>query len=648
MTESEKKIIELERSVLFDTPEELDKTCKRLGDMYGTSRALGLACHFRGLDWVKMLVSNGFVFKCERMQLFPSLCYMSRRGDHYFSINDSFMFCLLDLKILLRSMLPQLLDEGETEPKDRLFAFEGEADAISEEDRLECARYFIELNNSEICDLQELLFNAIEYSDFKVTELLRENGIAISQSTREMMLTGDQANQSRFFLNTKYMRAGEFVQAVTELSKDLGENRVIGGYIRDIEGLKDKLIREHEPEAFECFLTHFDIKRISQKKIMQEIILSGSPALLAVCEKLGWLKMPKKRDEMIQFAADNDMTECAAWLLDFKKRTSDPAAEREKAEKKLQRELNADPYSITEMKKSWGFKKRGDGGIVITRYKGKRDEVIVPEKIGRDIVREIGKQAFSPNALRLTDEQREFRKSITKITLPKTLEAIRDGAFYGCQALSEINIPSSVKKIEENAFRNCLKLTRAELPEGILEISSNCFLNCYALKKIVIPTTVKRIGKWAFMQCIYAEETVIPKNVEEIQKSAFRGCRSTVCADLPKSLRELGDNCFVDCRALKKITIPPDVKKIGDGAFRDCGSLEEIFISEGVGEIGTLSFCNCLRLLKINIPLSVKKIGKSAFSGCEHLTVTVPEGSYAKEYCKENNIQYIVLEEKND
>ncbi|MDE6724644.1 MAG: hypothetical protein K2J79_03475 [Ruminiclostridium sp.] len=266
MTESENKITELERSVFFDSPEELDETCKRLGDMYGKSRALGLACHFRGLDWVKVLVNNGIVFKREDMRLLPSLCYISRRGDHYFSLCDNFMFCLLDLKILLRSLPPQLTDKGEAVPSDRMFAFESEIDAVSEEERLKCVRYFIELNNNEICDLQELLYNAIIYCDFKVTELLREKGITISQSTREMMLIGDYTNQNRFFLNTTYMSANEFVQAVAELSKDLGENKVIDGYIRNIEALQNKLIYDHEPESFECFLTHFNTKRISQKK----------------------------------------------------------------------------------------------------------------------------------------------------------------------------------------------------------------------------------------------------------------------------------------------------------------------------------------------------------------------------------------------
>ena len=88
---------------------------------------------------------------------------------------------------------------------------------------------------------------------------------------------------------------------------------------------------------------------------MEEIILCDKPELLPLCEKHGWLKMPKKRDELIQFASDNKKTECTAWLLEFKNRTADLKAERERAEKKLMRQLNANPDSITELKRCGGL-----------------------------------------------------------------------------------------------------------------------------------------------------------------------------------------------------------------------------------------------------------------------------------------------------
>ena len=80
MTETE-KILELERAVFFDTPEELDRTCKRLGSFDKRSRALGLACHFRGLEWVKVLVQNGVVFRHIDMRQVQNRCYTTPKGQ---------------------------------------------------------------------------------------------------------------------------------------------------------------------------------------------------------------------------------------------------------------------------------------------------------------------------------------------------------------------------------------------------------------------------------------------------------------------------------------------------------------------------------------------------------------------------------------
>ena len=56
--------------------------------------------------------------------------------------------------------------------------------------------------------------------------------------------------------------------------------------------------------------------------------------------------------------------------------------------------------------------------------------------------------------------------------------------------------------------------------------------------------------------------------------------------------------------------------------------------------IGDLGFCNCKRLTDLTIPGSVTEIGRDAFYMCRDLTLTVPEGSYAEQYAKENEIPY--------
>ncbi|MDE6724757.1 MAG: hypothetical protein K2J79_04050, partial [Ruminiclostridium sp.] len=166
MTES-LKTAKLERSVFFDSPEELEKTCKELDDVNKASRALGLACHFRGLEQAKVLVNNGVVFKNENMRLFRNVQYIHFGPGFYYTSEDDFMFSLLNPKIIIREASPDPINGGET-PKDRLFAFKKEVEAVSEEERLKCVRYFIELNDNKVCNLQRLLYLAIINCDFKV------------------------------------------------------------------------------------------------------------------------------------------------------------------------------------------------------------------------------------------------------------------------------------------------------------------------------------------------------------------------------------------------------------------------------------------------------------------------------------------------
>lgn len=167
-------------------------------------------------------------------------------------------------------------------------------------------------------------------------------------------------------------------------------------------------------------------------------------------------------------------------------RTADLAAEREKAEKKIEAELNASPTSVAVMKKTWGYKKQEDGTLIITSYKGTSTDVRVPERIGKSTVTAIGEGAFSGNsgmcAGRVTtyatvDQQRQ-RRTITKITLPESINFIDGSAFADMESLTEINIP-----------------------EGTTEIGWVAFYQCLSLETLVIPSSVERIGVYAFRNC---------------------------------------------------------------------------------------------------------------------------------------------------
>lgn len=363
------------------------------------------------------------------------------------------------------------------------------------------------------------LYKAIITLDKKRIKELKESGTVLTENVRNVLENG--AGRSVSVENPAYqfwfslvreikempIKAFEEIAALlrAEISKPLhySENLWLWGNKRAFE-----------PRFFEITLDNFDQKRMPKKRSMMSIIDENQLGSLPICEKHGWLKTPKTRDELIEYAAENGKAEITAWLLDFKNRTADLAAERERAEKKARRELNADPNSVTELKKIWKFEKRGDGTIIILGYKGDRREITVPEKIGGDTVTALGEYAFSPYANRILKEQRALRKAITKVKLPDTIENIGEFAFYQCKSLTYINLPE--------------KLT--EISEGMLDITG--------LESIVIGGNIKKIGGVAFWGCRDLQHVKLCEGVAEIDTAAFYNCGNLEIIELPRSLEK--------------------------------------------------------------------------------------------------------------
>ena len=81
----EEKAARLQWAVINSSLEELSKECEELGYVEMSAPALGLACRFRGLDAVKLLVEKGISFD------FPSTeeieekyrCYIGQKYANY-------------------------------------------------------------------------------------------------------------------------------------------------------------------------------------------------------------------------------------------------------------------------------------------------------------------------------------------------------------------------------------------------------------------------------------------------------------------------------------------------------------------------------------------------------------------------------------
>lgn len=61
-------------------------------------------------------------------------------------------------------------------------------------------------------------------------------------------------------------------------------------------------------------------------------------------------------------------------------------------QKKLMRAFSMTSDSVTALRKLWSYEKGEDGTLTITNYKGKESVVVVPERIGKNIVTAIGRR----------------------------------------------------------------------------------------------------------------------------------------------------------------------------------------------------------------------------------------------------------------
>lgn len=587
----------LAEAVLTKSPAEADERYKRFGYVENSCRALGLACRFRGLEMVKTLVENGATFR-----------YVRPEGQGgYFTIY--YWLSPLEMTKALRTAYFINSDPcfgNSVSIQDAGGVSLRTLNVLPIEERAGIVKYLYENRERVGLDAGELLFYSIMSGSKKITDVLKQLGARFSEK-RIAMLTesGRSFEWMEFCQMMENLDDGVFIETIRDIVEGVGGKTLHfteSVYWSNYNPYR-KQFRLFRPDIFKFILENFNQKKMNKTQTMKDAIEQNSVQCLKLCAENGWLKQPRKRDEMIQYATEKGMTECTAFLLDFKNRTADLVKEQASAEKKMLRELNADPNSVTELKKIWSFDNREDGSVIITRYKGKRTEIEVPAKIGKKAVTAVGEFAFSSDAPRLTVEQRNFRRTITKVKLPDSIQSIGKAAFQTCWKMSELNIPDSVVEIGDNAFCGCQKVTEFVVPEAVEKMGNGLFAGCVALRSV----------------------------------------------KLPESTTEIGDYMFSNCRDLQEIKLPAAVRRIGQWAFSRCGSLEEIVIPDGVEEIDKQAFMCCGRLKTVELPASVKSIKnykyrnqapETIFQDSPNVTVIVEPKSYAEKYCKRYDIKY--------
>lgn len=522
----EERAAQLQRAVINGTIQEIVEVYDALGYVEMSAPALGLACRFRGLEVVKVLVEKGATFD------FPSTeeieikyhCHIGEKHAQYrenYRTNYALYFlkcyrggvkgarCLQGMKFFKN----QKRDDGTLLP----FLADSARSAVLD---------YLLLNQKKLAfQPEELLFYAIFARDDFLYEELKKRRICLAPKRIHAMTEGTLADGYWFEFGTLTGKLADrdFVSVMQRLSTELD-----GKPFRLTEKTFDSIQnRFHDFSIFEFFLAHFRREKMQPAKIMRCVIDRNLVEAMPLIEREGWLGTPRKREEMIAYAAEQERTELLAWLLDFKNRTADFAAEQEKADKKLMRKLNAALDSVMALSQLWSYKKTADGTITITNYKGSATEVTVPEKIGKSIVTAIGKGTFTgeENQRRnnetmnrgATKEQIRQHKKITKIVLPDTIQLIGAGAFQCMEELREINIPAGVREIGEAAFAACAALRTLTIPPNVKRIGKKAFLGCAALETVYISEGVEELGAGVFAKCSKLRKVYMPASIQCIR-----------------------------------------------------------------------------------------------------------------------------------
>ena len=151
------------------------------------------------------------------------------------------------------------------------------------------------------------------------------------------------------------------------------------------------------------------------------------------------------------------------------------------------------------------------GALVLTD-EAKSDEtlteIIIPYKYNGNLISSIG--SFEGNTI------------VKKMVLPNNI--YRAMSFANCTSLSSINIDGfNSGYIAISLFENC-KLSAISIPDSIWAISDRAFYNCKRMYSVTLPNGLSNIGESAFENCINLSYITIPSSVKEIGPNAFAGC----------------------------------------------------------------------------------------------------------------------------
>lgn len=220
----------------------------------------------------------------------------------------------------------------------------------------------------------------------------------------------------------------------------------------------------------------------------------------------------------------------------------------------------------------------------------------------------IGEQAFS------------MCMKMTVVTIPESIEYIRDKAFEACCRLKTVNYNAircadfSLSDYAPFSFGAMGYGTMDDYDDPSDPDSWNIYWSAYDLRTINIGASVERVPDYMF----YGMGGTLEQYDRNTRKDTYskEGVTSINFLGVPK---EIGNQTFRKCPLLRSITIPDGVKSLGQALFADCDTLATVVLPDDMTEIPSYFFMNCKELTGFVFPSQVKSINYEAFKNCAKL-----------------------------
>lgn len=223
----------------------------------------------------------------------------------------------------------------------------------------------------------------------------------------------------------------------------------------------------------------------------------------------------------------------------------------------------------------------------------------------------IGKEAFQKNF-------------ITEVTIPESVRAIGQSAFYYNQSLKSVTLNNSMETINRSLFNSCNKLAVVRGGRNVKIVDQSAFAGCDSLRSISDITPVT-INSSAFYNCRKLESLNFSR-IKSIGYESFYNCFGLKEADLT-TLTSINGRSFIGCTGLKKVTFGNDITTIKSEAFRTCDALEEVVLGSSINSLETNCFYstkNALKRVYITAP-APPAVGNTPFYSPSSVTLYVPE-----------------------